>query len=56
MAEKILNIILILLPVSVILTFLAVRTLKVERKISHLLIIFIAMFGTLILLYLIFTI
>jgi hypothetical protein len=56
MAEKILNIILILLPVSIILAFLVVHIFKVERKITHYLIIFLALFGTLILLYLIFII
>jgi len=56
MAEKVLHIIFILLPVSIILTFLAVRIFKVGKKITHYLIIFAALFGTLTLLYLIFTI
>jgi len=56
MAEKVLNIILILLPISIVLTFLAVQIFKVERKTTYYLIILATMFGTLTLFYLIFTI
>ncbi len=54
MKGTILDIVLILFPVAVVLTFLSVRFLRFERKISNLLIIFAAIFGILILLYLIF--
>jgi len=56
MVQKIFDLMLILFPVSLILSFLLVRLFKVERKIDNYLIIFALIFGTLILIYFIFTI
>ena len=56
MAEKVFYIIFVLFPVSVVLTFLTIRYFKIERKITYYLIIFTAIFGTLTLIFLIFTI
>jgi len=56
MAEKTFDTILILFPVSLVLSFLAVRLFKVERKISNYLVIFAIIFGTLLLFFFIFTI
>jgi len=56
MVEKIFDTFLILFPVSIILSFLVARLFKVEGKINNYLIIFVVIFGTLTLIYFLFTI
>ncbi len=56
MGEKIFNILFILLPVSLVFTYLLVRISKIEGEKSNYFIVFLAIFGILILIYLLFTI
>ncbi len=55
MVEKVAFTISILLPVSIVLTVLVIRFFQIEKKIANYVIIFIAIFGTLVLIYFMFS-
>jgi hypothetical protein len=56
MAEKVAFTISILFPLSVVLTVLMIRIFKIERTMANYIMIFIAIFGILALIYFIFTV
>ena len=56
MAEKVAFTISILLPLSIVLAVLVIRIFKIEETIANYIMIFIAIFGILALIYFIFTV
>ena len=56
MAEKVVFTISILFPLSIVLTVLMIRVFEIERKIANYVMIFIAIFGILVLIYLMFSV
>jgi hypothetical protein len=56
MSEKVVFTISILFPLSIVLTVVMIRVFEIEKKIANYIMIFIAIFGILTLIYFIFTV